>query len=110
NPGYGTGPIGSDLWCVCSTTKKPVLAHLFLNYMLDNGVAYKNFVNFNGYQPPLNEIQPDTLVSKGVIPENLANSVLTERDFGPKALVEGPLTTAGQSLWQNGYATFQSGA
>ena len=29
---------------------------------------------------------------------------------GPKALVEGPLTTAGQSLWQDGYATFQSGA
>jgi hypothetical protein len=24
--------------------------------------------------------------------------------------VEGPLTTAGQSLWQDGYATFQSGA
>ena len=110
NPGYGVGPIGNDAWCVCKTTKKPVLAHLFLNYMLDNGVAYKNFVNFNGYQPPLNEIQPDTLVSKGVIPENLANSVLTEKDFGPKALVEGPLTTAGQSLWQNGYATFQSGA
>ena len=110
NPGYGNGPIGSDLWSICSTTKKPVLAHLFLNYMLDNGVAYKNFVDFNGYQPPLDEIQPETLVSKGVIPENLANSVLTERDFGSKALVEGPLTTAGQSLWQDGYATFQSGA
>jgi spermidine/putrescine-binding protein len=40
------------MWSVCSTTKKPVLAHLFLNYMLDNGVAYSNFVNFNGYQPP----------------------------------------------------------
>jgi spermidine/putrescine transport system substrate-binding protein len=110
NPGYGKGPIGNDMWCVCSTTKKPVLAHLFLNYMLDNGVGYKNFVDFNGYQPPLNEIQPDTLVSKNVIPENLASCVLTERDFGPKALQEMTLTTAGQSLWQDGYATFQSGA
>jgi spermidine/putrescine transport system substrate-binding protein len=110
NPGYGKGPIGNDMWCVCSTTKKPVLAHLFLNYMLDNGVGYKNFVDFNGYQPPLNEIQPDSLVSKGVIPENLASCVLTENDFGPKALQEMTLTTAGQSLWQDGYATFQSGA
>ena len=42
-----------------------MLAHLFLNYMLDNGVAYSNFVNFNGYQPPLNEINPDELVAKG---------------------------------------------
>jgi len=28
NPGYGNGPIGNDMWCVCATTKKPVLAHL----------------------------------------------------------------------------------
>ena len=110
NPGYGNGPIGNDMWCICSTTKKPVLAHLFLNYMLDNGVGYKNFVDFNGYQPPFNEIQPESLIKKGVIPETLASSVLTEHDFGPKALVEAGLTNAGESLWQNGYATFTSGA
>jgi spermidine/putrescine-binding protein len=110
NPGYGVGPIGNDMWSVCSTTTKPVLSHLFLNYMLDNGVAYKNFVDFNGYQPPLSEIQPESLVSKGLIPETLSSSVLTERDFGPKALSEAGLTTAGQSLWQDGYATFLSGA
>jgi spermidine/putrescine transport system substrate-binding protein len=110
NPGYGNGPIGNDMWCVCSTTKKPVLAHLFLNYMLDNGVGYKNFVDFNGYQPPFNEIQPESLIKKGVIPETLASSVLTESDFGPKSLVEAGLTNAGESLWQNGYATFTSGA
>jgi spermidine/putrescine transport system substrate-binding protein len=110
NPGYGNGPIGNDMWCICSTTKKPVLAHLFLNYMLDNGVGYKNFVDFNGYQPPFNEIQPESLIKKGLIPETLASSVLTERDFGRKALVEAGLTNAGESLWQNGYATFTSGA
>jgi spermidine/putrescine transport system substrate-binding protein len=110
NPGYGNGPIGNDLWCVCSTTKKPVLSHLFLNYMLDNGVGYKNFVDFNGYQPPFDEIQPESLIKKGLIPETLASSVLTESDFGPKALVEAGLTNAGESLWQNGYATFTSGA
>jgi spermidine/putrescine transport system substrate-binding protein len=110
NPGYGNGPIGNDMWCICSTTKKPVLAHLFLNYMLDNGVAYKNFVDFNGYQPPLNEIQSESLIKKGVIPETLGSSVLSEHDFGPKSLVEAGLTNAGESLWQNGYATFTSGA
>jgi spermidine/putrescine transport system substrate-binding protein len=110
NPGYGNGPIGNDMWCICSTTKKPVLAHLFLNYMLDNGVAYKNMVDFNGYQPPLNEIQSESLIKKGVIPETLASSVLTEHDFGPKSLVEAALTNAGESLWENGYATFTSGA
>ena len=110
NPGIGKGPIGNDMWCVCTTTKKPVLAHLFLNFMLDNGIAYSNFVNFNGYQPPLTEIDPADLVKRQVIPETLANSVLTANDLGPTALQEMTLTTQGQALWQNGYSTFQSGA
>jgi spermidine/putrescine transport system substrate-binding protein len=110
NPGIGKGPIGNDMWCVCSTTKKPVLAHLFMNFMLENGNAYSNFVNFNGYQPPLTEIDPGSLVKKGVIPETLASCVLTASDLGPTALQEMTLTTQGQSLWQDGYSTFLSGA
>ena len=35
-----------------------MLAHLWLNFLLDEQNAYSNFVNFNGYQPPLNEIDP----------------------------------------------------
>jgi spermidine/putrescine transport system substrate-binding protein len=110
NPPIGKGPMQNDMWSVCTSTKKPVLAHLFLNYMLDNGVAYSNFVNFNGYQPPLNEIDPTEMVKKGLIPETLANSVLTAQNLGPTSLQEMTLTTKGQSLWQDGYATFQSGA
>ena len=110
NPGRGNGPIQNDMWSVCSTTKKPVLAHLFINYMLDNGVGYSNFINFNGYQPPLNEINPDELISKQLIPENLRNSVLTEADLGPDSLQEMTLTTKGQQLWQNGYSQFLTGA
>ena len=76
---------------------------------LDNGVAYSNFVNFNGYQPPLNEIDPDTLVKKGVIPENLQTAVLTNDDFGPTSLQEMTLTDTGRVLWQNGYSDFLAG-
>ena len=110
NPGYGKGPIQNDMWSICANTKKPVLAHLFLNYMLDNGVAYSNFVNFNGYQPPLTEINPEHEVSKGVIPETLANCILTADDLGEDSLQEMTLTTTGQQLWQNGYSEFLAGA
>ena len=82
----GKVPVQNDCFSICATTKKPVLSHLFLNYLLDNGVAYSNFVDFNGYQPPLNEIDPESLVKDGVVPENLANSVLTKDDFGPDSL------------------------
>jgi spermidine/putrescine transport system substrate-binding protein len=109
-PGKGKGPTANDTFFVCSTTTKPVLSHLFLNYLLDNGVAYSNFVDFNGYQPPINEIQPQVLISKGLIPEMLSNTVLTAQDIGPTSLQECALTNAGQALWQNGYSRFQSGA
>lgn len=105
----GKVPIQNDCFSICTTTKKPVLAHLFLNYLLDNGVSYSNFVNFNGYQPPLNEIDPASLVKDGVVPENLTNSVLTNDDFGPDSLQEMTLTARGQQLWENGYSDFLAG-
>jgi spermidine/putrescine transport system substrate-binding protein len=102
----GKVPVQNDCWSICATTEKPVLSHLWLNYILDNGVAYSNFVDFNGYQPPLNEIDPSTLVADGVVPEHLANSVLTNDDLGPDSLQYGTLTSRGQQLWQDGYSDF----
>jgi spermidine/putrescine transport system substrate-binding protein len=102
----GKVPVQNDCWSICATTKKPVLSHLWLNYLLDNGVAYSNFVDFNGYQPPINEIDPTTLVEKGIVPENLENAVLTNDDLGPDSLQYGTLTARGQQLWQDGYSDF----
>jgi spermidine/putrescine transport system substrate-binding protein len=105
----GNVPIQNDCFSICSTTKKPVLAHLFLDFLLDNGVAYSNFVDFNGYQPPLNEIDPASLVSDGVVPRHLENSVLSNEDFGPDSLQEMTLTATGQRLWEDGYSDFLAG-
>jgi spermidine/putrescine transport system substrate-binding protein len=109
-PGKGKGPTANDTFFVCASTSKPVLSHLFLNYLLDNGVGYSNFVDFNGFQPPLNEVNPDDLVQKGLIPETLANTVLTADDIDPTSIQECPLTVAGQARWQDGYSVFKSGA
>jgi spermidine/putrescine transport system substrate-binding protein len=105
----GHVPVQNDCFSICTTTKKPVLAHLFLNWMIENGVAYSNFVNFNGYQPPLNEIHPDSLVKDGIVPENLTTAVLTNDDFGPNSLQEMTLSSTGNALWQNGYSDFLAG-
>ena len=48
-------------------------------------------------------------VTDGVVPENLANCVLTNDDFGPDSLQYMTLTQAGQALWQNGYSDFLAG-
>jgi len=118
----GHAPVQNDMFCICSTTKKPVLAHLFLNWMLDNGIAFSNFINFNGYQPPLNEIEPTSLLeqlrkyrnsswgtNEKAPPENLAPAILTNDDFGPDSLQEMTLTAEGNVLWQNGYSDFLTG-
>jgi spermidine/putrescine transport system substrate-binding protein len=105
----GHVPVQNDCWSICATTKKPVLAHLWLNFINDNGVAKSNFLNFNGYQPPLSELDPSALISDGTFPEFARPAILTTDDFGPGSLQEMTLTNAGQALWQNGYASFSAG-
>jgi spermidine/putrescine transport system substrate-binding protein len=102
----GKVPVQNDCFSICATTKKPVLSHLFLNFLLDNGVSYSNFVDFNGYQPPINEINHESLVKDGIVPENLTTAVLTNEDLGPDSLQYGTLTARGQQLWQDGYSDF----
>jgi spermidine/putrescine transport system substrate-binding protein len=105
----GHVPVQNDCWSICSTTKKPVLAHLWLNFINDNGIAKQNFLDFNGYQPPLEELDPATLISDGTFPEGAKPAILTKDDFGPASIQEMTLTNAGQALWQNGYSKFSAG-
>ena len=119
----GKVPVQNDMFCICSTTKKPVLSHLFLNFLIDNGVATDNFIQFNGYQPPINELDPATITQKLVDYrnaswgtkltiddcQNLNTAILTHADFSPKAIEELALTAQGNALWINAYSSFYGG-
>ena len=107
-PKDGHGPIGNDMIAVPKSAKNPVLAHHFLNYLLDEKHGYDNFVNYNGYQPPFVSINPDRLVADGVVPRNLTSAVVRESDFD-RGYFELELTPAGQKLWQNAWAEFKAG-
>jgi spermidine/putrescine transport system substrate-binding protein len=93
---------------VVKGAKNPVLAHHFLNYLLDEKHGYDNFVNFVGYQPPFVSIDPDRLVKDGVVPPNLRTAVVRESDF-KRGYFELELTPSGQKLWQNAWAEFKAG-
>lgn len=108
-PPSGKGPIQNDMWAVCSTATKPVLAHLWLNFLLEEDNAYSNFINFNGYQPPINSITPQSLVDSKLIPDNLKTAIMTPEQLGPTSLQEGALTNDGLKLWQTAYARFTGG-
>ena len=79
-PEDGRGGVDNDL-CVClAQGENPVAAHVFMNELLDAETAGRNF-GFTGYQPPLKQFTPETLVEDGYVPENLATAVVRESDF-----------------------------
>ena len=107
-PPEGGGAIGSDTMAVLRSSKSPVLAHHFLNFMLDEKHAYENFAGYVGYQPPLTSIDPDRLVADEVVPPHLATAVVRPSDFD-RGYQELELSPEGQILWQNAWAEFKAG-
>jgi spermidine/putrescine transport system substrate-binding protein len=102
------GPVFNDCWAVAAKATKPVLAHRFLNYMLDNKVAYENFAGFLGYQPPITAISPNVLFEKGLLPKSLSTVPVTEEAYanGNAYLA---MTSAGETLWDKAWSTFKNG-
>jgi spermidine/putrescine transport system substrate-binding protein len=105
-PGSGKGPINNDMLAVLKGAKNPVLAHLFLNHILDNDQVFSNF-SFNYYQQPINAMTPQVLVSKGLILPTLQSTLIQRSQFD-NGYVEGPLSQNAQVLWQNAWAAIKS--
>ena len=102
------GMIGSDMITVLRGSKRPVLAHRFLNFLLDRKHALENF-GWLGYIPPQTTLDPDKLVAGGYVPPNLRSTVVREQEFRyDHSLL--PLTIAGETLWQDAWSRFKAGA
>ena len=99
--------VGSDMISILRKAKNPVLAHHFLNYLLDKQHGVTNF-SWLGYMPPLSTINPDKVIAQGYIPKNLGSTVVRESDF-KNGLSILPLTAQGQATWQNAWANFKAG-
>jgi spermidine/putrescine transport system substrate-binding protein len=107
-PADGGGTVGNDNIAIPKSAKNPVLAHHFVNYLLDNKHGYDNMVEFNGYQPPLTKLDPERLVADGVVPAHLKTAIVRESDFD-KGYFITELTPTGATAWQNAWAEFKAG-
>jgi len=105
--GGAGGYVSNDSLAVLKGAEHPVLAHMFLNYMLDDKVAVKNF-GWNAYQPPINALKPDTLVSDGMIRENLASTVIEQDDF-EMGQTPQQLTPEQDERWLEAWSRVQQG-
>jgi spermidine/putrescine transport system substrate-binding protein len=101
------GIIGSDQMTVLAGAGNPVLAHLFIDYLLDADNALTNF-EWLGYQPPQNDIDPASVVTDGLVPAHLDSTVIEPGDFdtGYQLL---QLSLEGERLWDNAWSTFTAG-
>src|SRR3954463_8115398 len=102
------GVVQNDFFGIGRTAKHPVLAHQFVNFMLDEKNAYDNFVNFTGYTPPQNGIDADALLKQGLIPKTLEEAVIRPEEFASnQELLQ--LSVAGQRLWDDAWSKFKAG-
>jgi len=107
-PEDGKGMVDNDLMVVLNSARNPVLAHLFLDYVLEAKNSIANF-SWTGYQPPQRSIDPERLVGQGYVPPNLRSAVVREEYFtsGYRLLELPPeVDTAWHQVWQE----FKAGA
>ena len=77
-PKDGKGPIANDTNTVLRSASNPVLAHAFLNYLLDEPVVLEN-ISWNGYMQPLTSITPELLVKEQILPPSLMSTAVCRR-------------------------------
>jgi spermidine/putrescine transport system substrate-binding protein len=104
--GFNGGYVSNDCMCVLKDAENPVLAHMFLDFMLGEKYSMKNF-GWLGYQPPLNALDPGSLVKDGWVPAPLESAILTEDDFG---LGQAPiqLTPEEDAAWLDAWSDIKA--
>jgi spermidine/putrescine transport system substrate-binding protein len=106
-PEDGKGLVDNDLMVVLKGGRCPVLAHHFLQHMLDQDNSLKNF-GWIGYQPPQKVLDPERLVADGFLPENLATAAVKEEWFDTAyRLLE--LDVANDRAWHQVWQQFKAG-
>jgi spermidine/putrescine transport system substrate-binding protein len=106
-PPQGGWEVSNDVIVISSEAKNPVLAHTFMNFLMDIDVGLTNF-GYEGYQPPFQNIDEQHFMKAGYIPQNLANTLVRQEDFdtGQRVLAIPP---SADQLWQDAWAAFQAG-
>jgi spermidine/putrescine transport system substrate-binding protein len=102
------GVVQNDFLCIGRAARNPVLAHRFLDFMLDEKNAYDNFVNFVGYTPPQKAIDAEALIKQGLIPKTLTRAVIRPDEFAAnQELLQ--LSVDGERLYDQAWSKFKAG-
>lgn len=109
NPG---GIVGVDLTAILSQGKHPVAAHAFLDHLMDDQIAMRNFA-WNGYQPATKSAVPSQFRPGGrwadITGPHLANSIVSPEQWAGGILLTA-LTPDAQARWMRAWDTVRASA
>ncbi|MBV9093712.1 MAG: spermidine/putrescine ABC transporter substrate-binding protein [Streptosporangiaceae bacterium] len=105
-PPDGRGPVANDTMTVLRGAPNPVLAHLFLNYMLDYSNVLTN-ISFNGYMQPINGITPQRLVAEQLLPPSLMSTVVLPSYFR-RGVMQLQIPASANALWEQAWLQAKS--
>jgi spermidine/putrescine transport system substrate-binding protein len=97
----------NDFMCITKDAKAPVLAHQLINFLSDTDNALLNR-EYVGYQPALESITVDLLISSGTIPESLIDALVTPEKYDA-GLAQVSLEPAVDALWLEQWTRFTAG-
>jgi spermidine/putrescine transport system substrate-binding protein len=106
-PTDGRGPVANDTNTVLRSAQSPVLAHLFLNYLLDLPNVLEN-ISFNGYMQPLTQVTPQRLVKEKILPPSLMSTAVLPSYFR-RGVAELQLPVDADALWQQAWLVASNG-
>jgi len=106
-PTDGRGPIANDTNTVLRSAASPVLAHAFLNYMMDLPNVLEN-ISFNGYMQPLTEVTPQRLVTEKLLPPSLVSTAVLPSYFR-RGVAQLQLPVDADALWQQAWLVASNG-
>jgi spermidine/putrescine transport system substrate-binding protein len=106
-PSNKRGPVNNDLVVNLKGGSNPVLAHMFINYLLDTHNAIENY-SYVGYMQPLNGVTPQRLISEKLLPPQLTSTVVLPQYFR-QGLFELELPPAANATWNSTWNTFSKG-
>jgi spermidine/putrescine transport system substrate-binding protein len=106
-PTDGRGPVANDAVSILNSGHNPVLAHLFLNYLLDLPNALTN-IGFNGYMQPIEGVTAEKLIELKYLPKTLESTVVLPSNFRT-GYEELQLPNAANDAWELAWQQFGGG-
>jgi spermidine/putrescine transport system substrate-binding protein len=99
--------VANDFFVVPARSERPVLAHLFIDYLLDPANAQFNF-EFVGYQPALTTPSPDELIAAELVPAHLVSALVSDAQVENGYRLDA-LAPDVQALWENAFQRVKAG-